>query len=153
HGSGVPQRVVSRDAGTEQGRRFWGGQTIRNCGNRFGWRNHVFGVAAIKTQSCDLLILANDELTAAAGIAYKTMSSMPAHTSALAGLPLRHIGSNSIYPPSNFVSGHARVLQSRPVSLFYQPVAVANAAGLDLNSHLSPAWVGNRALDEFELSS
>ncbi len=149
----MPQRVVGRNTRAEQGSGFFGRQTIRNGGNRLGWRNHVFGIASIKTQGRDFLILANDELTAAAGIANETMPSMPAYASALAGLPERHVRPYRVNSPSNFMPGHARVPQSRPVSLFYQQVAVANAAGLDLNSHLAPAWVRDRALDEFEISS
>ena len=52
----------------------------------------------------------------------------------------------------DFVSRDARVLDARPEALFGQRVAVADAAGLDLDSHRSSAGLRDFAFHEFERS-
>ena len=42
---------------------------------------------------------------------------------------------------------------SGPVSFFDQHVAVADAAGFDLDAHLAAGGFGDGALDDFEISS
>ena len=81
------------------------------------------------------------------------MASMPAHADALAGLPLRDSVADGIDAAGNFVSGNARVLDSGPVAFFYERVAVADAAGFNLDADLAASGLGNIAFDEFKISA
>ena len=83
----------------------------------------------------------------------ETVPAMPSHADALAGLPLSDVSADGINAPCNFVPWHARILNSRPVSLFHQGVAVADAAGLHLDANLSSARFWNRTFNDFEIST
>ena len=58
----------------------------------------------------------------------------------------------SIKNADDFMSGNAGKLNTRPPPFFHQCIAVADAAGLYLDSHRTRASLGNIALDELERS-
>ena len=84
----VAQRVENRDAGAEQRRGFGGRKIVGHGRDRFGGRDHVFGITAIMADGGDFLVLAEHEIAAAAGFASEVMSAMPSDADALAGLPV-----------------------------------------------------------------
>jgi hypothetical protein len=153
HSSSVPQRVVGGDTSAQQRRGFVVCQAIRNGGNSFGWRNHVLGIAAIKTECRDFLIATNDEIAAPAWITYEAVPSMPAHADTLAGLPLRHVWADGVHAPCNFVPWYAGVLQPGPKSFFHQHVTMTNAAGFDLDANLSASGLRDGTLNQFEVTA
>ena len=65
------------------------------------------------------------------------MTPVPARTDALARFPTSHAVADLVDPPGHFMAGHARILNPRHVAFFNQHITVANAAGLDLDEHLS----------------
>jgi hypothetical protein len=81
------------------------------------------------------------------------MAAVPAHAHALARLPLRNASAHRIHYADDFVTGDAGVLQSRPVAFLYQRIAVANAAGLNFDSHLAGSWLGNFTFYNFKRST
>src|SRR3954463_8505918 len=91
------------------------------------------------------------EVAAAAVVAGKAVPGVPTDADALAGLPpLRDVLADGVDQADHLVPRHAREGDPGPVALLGQHVAVADAAGLDLNPHESPARFGDRALDELE---
>jgi hypothetical protein len=151
--SRISQRVVHRNAGTKQRRRFVGWQVIGHERDRFRIHDHVLGVPAVEVNRRDLSEFAVHEITAAARIAFEAVSSMPAHADALARLPEGDVGTNGIDATGNLVSGDARILKTGPVSLFHQRVAVTDATSFDLNANLMAAWLRDRTFDNFEVST
>src|SRR5207248_1995152 len=94
---------------------------------------------------------AQDELAPSARITYKAMSAMPPQANSLAGLPGLHVFTNRVNPTRDFMPWSPRILNSRPISLFNQHVAVANSACLNLDAHLSAVGFRGGALDGFEI--
>ena len=150
---GISQRIVDRNPGTQQGSGFVRGQIVWNQGDSFGGNKHVFLVASIKMEGCNLLVLTIDEIAAAAGFTREAMPAMPAHTNALGGLPLCYIGAYRVDAACNLGAGHTRILDSGPVAFFYQRIAVTNAAGFDLDADLAPRRLRNGAFDDFKIST
>src|SRR5262249_54031277 len=101
---------------------------------------------------CDLLVAAEDEISAAAILAGKAMPAMPADADTLPYLPVRHVCAHCINASGNLVTGHPRVLNSRPVSFFDQRVAMTNAAGFHLDPNLCAVRAGNLAFDNFKIA-
>jgi hypothetical protein len=149
----VTQRVEDGDTGAEQRGGFGGGKIVGDGGNGFGGRDHVLGISAIVGDGRDLFVTAKSKVAAAAGFARKIMPSMPADADALAGLPLRNAVANGVDAAGYFVAGNARVLDSRPMAFFYERVAVADAAGFNLDADLPARGLGNVAFDEFKISA
>src|SRR5436305_1073388 len=96
----------------------------------------------------DLLVLAVNEVAAAAGIAYETVSAMPAHTDALSGFPLRDIGTHLVDASRDFMSGDARILDAGPIALFHEFITVADAAGIDFDADLATLRFRSRTVDD-----
>ncbi len=71
----------------------------------------------------------------------ETMSAMPAHSDALTFLPFDDVVADRIDASPDFMSGNARILESRPQTLFDEHIAVANAACLDFHANLPAAWL------------
>jgi hypothetical protein len=94
-----------------------------------------------------------DEVAAPAGVALEAVSAVPAYAHTLPWLPKCHVRANRINASRDFVAGDARVLDAGPVSFFHQHVAVADAAGFDLNANLLGAGLRDRALDYFKVST
>ena len=152
-GSNIAQCVEYGDSGTEQRSGFVSGKIVGHRGDRLGADHHVLGVAPIEVDGGNFFVLAQNEIPPAAGVALKAVSAMPSHTDSLPWLPQRYVGANRVDASGDLVAGDARILKSRPDPFFDQRVAVADAAGLDLNSHLAAARMGDRTLDEFEISA
>jgi hypothetical protein len=149
----VSQRIKNCDAGADQRTSFIGGQGVWNRRNRFGGSNHVLGIAAIEADPGDLRRLAINKVAAPAWIALETVTAVPTNADTLAWSPKRHVWADRVNATGYFVPRDAWVLNSRPMPFFYRHIAVANAAGLDLNTHLPAARLRYRALNHFEISS
>jgi hypothetical protein len=67
----------------------------------------------------NLLIAAQDEVAAAAGLAEKAVASVPAYTHALANLPLGNARADGIYSAGDLMSRHTGILDTGPISLFH----------------------------------
>jgi hypothetical protein len=119
----------------------------------FGRSNHIFLITAVEVNASDFLVLTVDEVPAAAGLTGETMSAMPANADALARFPLCDIGAHRIYASGDFMSGDARIFDAGPMTFFHQGIAVTNAARLDLDTNLATDWLGNRALNDFKVST
>jgi len=149
----VAKRIENRDAGAKQRRGLGGGDVIRDGGNRLGGRNHVLRVTAVVADAGNFLVLAENEIAAAAGIASETMTAVPSDSDALAGFPIGNVRTDTVDAAGDFVSGNAWVLEAGPIAFLYERVAVADAAGLDLNPDLGATGLGNISFDEFEITA
>ncbi|HKT35973.1 MAG TPA: hypothetical protein VJR03_14190, partial [Nitrospira sp.] len=135
--AGIPQRIEDSDPGTEERRGFVGWKIVWHDSDRLGGSDHVLSVSSVEVDCGDLFELAVDEVAAAAGITNKAVSAMPADADALTRFPLRDVGTDFVDAAGDFVSGDARVLKARPVSLFDEGVTVADAAGLDFDADMA----------------
>src|SRR5258706_3053548 len=54
---------------------------------------------------------------------------------------------------SDSLARHARKLQARPRSIFHQRIAVANAAGRNLDPHPTGGRLGNFTFNNFKLTA
>src|SRR3954467_3671795 len=125
----MTQGVEHGNTGAQQRCSFVRGEIVGHGGDRLGWDDNVFRVAAVVTYAGDLLVFTKNEVTAPAGVADEAMPAMPADTNALARLPLRDVGANRVDPAGNFVAGNTRILQSGESRLLDDGVAVTDAAG------------------------
>src|SRR5258708_34703551 len=80
--------------------------------------NHIFSVASIIGKPRNLLILAVDEVSPAAGRTHETMPSVPTHANTLPNLPGVYSSSNGIYLSHDFVARDARIVNGKKSSLF-----------------------------------
>ena len=151
--SGMAHRVEHGNAGAEQRRGFVRRKIVGHGRNRLGRDHHVFRVAAVEADSGNFLELAKNEMAATAGVALEAVSAMPAHAHTLAGFPLRDVSPNRVDASGDLMARNARILQSGKARLFYDNVAVADAAGLNLDPYLGAAGFRNRALHHFEVST
>jgi hypothetical protein len=101
----------------------------------------------------NLLKFAVNKVAAAARVAGKTMTTVPAHADALARLPLSYVGADAVNASGDFVAGDAGILKAGPASFLYDCVAVADAAGFDFDAYLGGAGLWRRAFDDFEISA
>jgi len=151
--SGISQGVIDGDPGAEKWSGFWGGEVVGDRGYGFGWDDYVFCVASVEADAGNLLVLAEDKIAAATGIAYEAVSAMPANADTLTALPEGDVGAYGVDAAGDLMAGNAWILNSWPVPFFYQRVAVADAAGFNLDAHLIASGLRRGALDDFEVSS
>src|SRR5262252_3199266 len=151
--SRVAQGIVDGHPGAEQWGRLRARQIVGHRGNRLGGGDHVLGVAAVEAERGDLLEAAQDEVAAAARITRKAVSTVPADTDALTGLPDLDVGAHDVDAPRDLVPRDARVREPGPEPILDEHVAVTDAAGLDLDAHLMTLRVGNRTLHELEVTA
>jgi hypothetical protein len=151
--TGMSQRIEYGNTGAEQGRGFVRRQIVRHGSDCLRRDHDVFRITPVEADPGNLLELAKNEMAAAAGIALEAVPAVPSHTHPLARFPLRDVSSNRIDAPGDFVARNPRVLQSRESRLLHDGVAVANSAGFNLDPDLGVARLGNRALDDFEVST
>ncbi len=59
-------------------------------------------------------------------------------------------GADSIHHTNDFMAGHAWIFEPWPVAFLHHRIAVADAAGLDLDPYLSGGGLGNFTLDNFK---
>jgi hypothetical protein len=149
----VAKGVENCDAGTKQRRGFGGGEIVWDGSDRLGGRNHVFRVTAIMADAGNFVKRAANEIAAAAGIAGKTMASVPSNSDALSGFPVCNVGADGVDAARDFVAGNAWILEAGPMAFFYERVAVADAAGFDFNPDLAAGGLGNVPFDEFEITA
>ena len=81
------------------------------------------------------------------------MAAVPAEAHTLAGLKERHIGTDGVDDPGNFMAGNARILDAGPMTQLGKRIAMADAAGLNANANVAGAGIGKLLLDEFECSA
>src|SRR5580704_7821108 len=107
---------------------------------------HVLLISAVARKAGDRLVLACNEVSSPAGLAYKVVPSMPTHPDPVALLPFRYSRADFIYHTSNFVPRHAWIHKPGPVPVFHQMVAETNSTGMHLDPHLAKTRLGNLAL-------
>lgn len=150
-GTAVPKSVVSGDPSAHQRSRLFRRQLFRNQGDCRGGSNHIVRVASIVGNAwhlrCDL---AGDEVAAATRIAIPAVAAVPTHSDPLAGFPWGDALSDRVDDSGNFVSGNARILDAGPSALFGKRIAVADTAGLDLDSHRARARLRDFAFNELK---
>lgn len=109
------------------------------------------GVAAVPRHACDSTDgLAGERIAAAAAAAIPAGAAEPADADALANLPAADVGSQRVDNADHLVTGNARIHDARDKPQYGDRVAVANAAGMDLDSHLVPVRLGKIALLQIE---
>lgn len=78
------------------------------------------------------------------------ITTMPADAYALAGFKLSNTFTEFIHDADDFMAGDTRILQSGPQAVFYQDVAVADAAGMHFDSYPIGRRFGDGTFDDFE---
>jgi hypothetical protein len=149
----VAKRIENRDACAKQRRGLGRGDVVWDGCDRLGGRNHVFRVTAVVADGGNFLVLAENEIAAAAGIASETMTAVPPDSDAPAGFPVGNVSTDRVDAAGDFVSGNAWILEAGPMAFLYERVAVADAAGFDFNPDLGAAGLGDVSFDEFEITA
>jgi hypothetical protein len=104
--------------------------------------------------ACDVKVNgAGEKISSAAVITTPAMSTVPAHANAFTGCPALHAGPGRVHQADDFMARDTWILQARPESLLHHSIAMADAAGLHLDSHRAGAGLGDGAFDEFERTS
>src|SRR5215831_14696866 len=151
-GTAVAQRVERCHAGAHQRRGVWRGQLRGHpCeGRRRG--DQVVGVAAVERDASHLRAgLAGEKVAATAVVAGEAVPGVPTDADALAGLPpLRDVLAHGVDHTDHLVPRDARKGDAGPLALLGKDIAVADAAGLDLDPHGPWSRVGDRAPDDLE---
>src|SRR5262249_25331771 len=97
-------------------------------------RDHILGIAAIMGDAGHQgLGLARKRTAAAAGIAIAEIAAMPADPDPRSRRPAMDFGPDRIDCADDLVPRNARIFDIREQPLFGDAVAVADAAGLDLD--------------------
>lgn len=146
----VAQRVERGHTGAQQRAGVDGREALGDPRDGRLRHHDVLGVAAVVADARDLGILAVDELTAAARIALEAVPAMPAHAHAIAGLPRRDLVANGIDAPRDLVTGNPREFDAGIGTGLDEHVAVAHAAGLDLDPDPAARRRGDVSLDDLE---
>src|SRR4051812_10843294 len=81
-----------------------------------------------------------------------TVTAVPADAHALAGFPLRYVSADGVDEAGNFVARDTRVGQAGEVPFVRERIGMADAAGLDPDSHRASRWIDEFALNEFQLA-
>src|SRR5207244_1617333 len=82
--------------------------------------------------------------------ALAAVSAVPADADALAGFPCADARADGIDVTDDFVTRHARIFDAGVSALFDEGVAVADAAGLDLDADLARSGIRHGTIDRFE---
>jgi hypothetical protein len=80
------------------------------------------------------------------------MAAVPANAHPVARLPLTDSDADRVDAPGDLVTRHARQLHAGKAARPNERIAVANAAGLDLDPDLTRTWLRNLTLDDLERS-
>ena len=110
-------------------------------------------VSAIVANAGDFHVLAVAKISPPASEARSVVATMPADADALALRPPGNTGTELVEDARDLVSWNARILNSRPQTVFRKHVTVANATGLHFDAHLSYSRRRNLALDDLEIGS
>ncbi len=148
--AGIAQRIESGDAGAEQRRRGGGVKLVGNRRQGVDRRDHVIGIAAVIMDAGHFEIAAGDEVAAAAAVADEASPAEPADADPLAGLPGGDVGADGVDPPGDLVSRHRGVVHAGKGAGGDEGVAMADAAGLDLDAYLAGTGLRYRPFDELE---
>src|ERR1700722_2214871 len=151
-GSRIAQRIENCDAGTHQRSGFLRRQIVGQGGDGLRGHDHVLRIPAVEMKSSNLFKLAVDEVTPAAGLAFEAMPAMPAHANTLSRRPQRNAVADGIDASSDLMAGNARILNAWP-SLLDQNIAMANAAGFDLDTNLIAPGLRNGTLDDLKIAT
>ena len=104
---GLAQSVERRDARTHQRGGVDVGKVVRDPGERFCGRNHVFGVATVVGDAGYLPVLARDEVSSPARLTREIAAPEPADADAVAGLPCGDAFADGVDGARDFVAGRA----------------------------------------------
>src|SRR6266446_1526863 len=151
--AGVAQRVVCRDSSAEQRRCFDGIETFRNGCERRDRSHHVLLITAVVADARNFHILAITKISAPAIKTYTVVAAVPTNADALSLLPFGDTGAQLIDSAHNFMSGDAGVLNPREHPIFRHGVAVADSAGLYLDTYLPVCRLRDFTFDDLEFSS
>ncbi len=147
----VAQGVVGGDAGAHQRCGVHRRKVVRHQRQGDGRSDHVVGITAVEGDAGDLeRHLAGEEIAAATGIAIAAMAAMPADAHALARFPLGNARAHGIHRADHFMAGHARILQTGPVTFLDQRIAVTDATGVDLDPHQPGTGLRDFTLHDFK---
>src|SRR4029077_325764 len=130
----VPKRIEGGDAGTHERRPLDRGQPFRNSRQRRHRSHHILRVAAVKRDAGHLSGRASEKIASATRITAKAMTGMPAHSHALAWLPVADVGADGVNDPKHLVPGNSWILNPRKHSFLDNRVAVTDATSLDFDS-------------------
>src|SRR5580698_8095355 len=147
----VAQRVEGRNSGPEQRGGFGIIERFRYRYQRLYRSKHVLPVSAVTADARNFQVPAIAKVSAPARRTCVVLPAMPSDADPLSDIPLGNTSIEFIDDARDLVSGNARILNARPLTFLCQHVAVANAAGLHFDAHLSHTRLGNLAFDDFEI--
>ena len=78
------------------------------------------------------------------------MASVPADPDALAGAPVGNPGTDSVNSPCDLMAGHDRIFQVRETACLGKHIAVADAACLDADAHLTRSRIRHGSFHQGE---
>src|SRR6266849_9827986 len=128
-------------------------ERLRHPRQRFHRRDHVFLIPAVVADAANLPVRAVHEIPASARKTGTVLPAVPADSNPLAFLPFLHARAQLVDHAGHFVSWDARVRNAREKAFLGDHIAVTDSTGLDADSHVSRAGLGNFALHDFEIRS
>jgi hypothetical protein len=147
------QRSKRRDAGAQQRAGVLGAELVGHRGQRRGPDDAVLGVPAVERHPGDPHVLAVDELSPTALLTPTAVSAEPADAHPLADLPAVDGVAERGDLPGDLVAGDDRVADTGEAALLGEHVAVADAAGVDLDQRLTRAGLGHLTLLENKIAA
>lgn len=146
----IAQRIKGGDASAHERSRFRRIESLGHERKRLLRRHHVLSVPTIIGDTCDLFILAVDEISTATSGANEVMASMPADTHPLSRAPGMHIRAERVDYPDHLMSRNTWIGDRIWLSLFHEDITVAHATRFHFDTHLSGLRLRYRALDDLE---
>lgn len=95
-------------------------------------------------------VAAGDEVAAPAPVADKANAAEPADADPLADAPRGDVGAKLVDPSGDLVAGDGRIMDVGENARGDIGIAMADAAGLDLDAHLAGSGLGRWALHKLE---
>ena len=103
-------------------------------------------IAAVEVEAGDFEVSAEDEVAGATWLAIAAVAAVPADSHAIADRPRGHVGTDGIDHSRDLMAGHARILETGPMALLDEKVAVADTAGGDFHTDGARSGFGKRTL-------
>src|SRR5579871_2681496 len=120
---------------------------------RFHRSSHILLVPAVKVDTTDLEARAGHEVSAPTRGTRPVLLPVPAHADTFALLPMLHPRTYLVDHADYLVARNAWVGNARQQAVFGDHVAMADAAGLHLDTYLSRPRLGHLSLHNLEICS
>jgi hypothetical protein len=149
-GSAVAQSIKGGDPSAEQRRGFNEAESIGDRGETLGGGDHVFGIPAVVEDAGNFESLTRGEITPSAGVTNGAMAANPADADALSFGPVGHAVPHGVDHACDLMTGNPRVSEPGKKPFLGEQIAVAEAAGLHLQTDFPRPGAGDGPFNNFD---